>query len=109
MTLEEYYNSFDSACLDAEDIKLLQKEIISKLSEKDKADFYSYLHIPLGIKDYKVVPKFRKTKPNIWKFIYSSLPLYQLFSYPSDSHLLALYSKYKKGDKKVIKRLEDFE
>ena len=109
MTLEEYYNKFDSISIDVDDIKALQEEVINKLSEKDKTDFYSYLHIPLGIKDYKVFPKFRKTKPNIWKFIYSSLPLYQLFSCPGDSHLVALYSKYKNGDKKVIKRLEELE
>ena len=109
MTLEEYYNKFDSISIDVDDIKALQEELISNLSEKDKTDFYSYLHIPLGIKDNKVFPKFRKTKPKIWKFIYSSLPLYLLFTYAGDSHLRKLYNKYKQGDKKVIKRLEDFE
>lgn len=109
MTLEEYYNKFDSIFfISTDEIFNLQQELISKLSEKDRNDFYSYLHIPLGIKDNKVFPKFRKTKPKIWKFIYSSLPLYLLFTYAGDSHLRKLYNKYKKGDKKVIKRLEDF-
>ena len=110
MTLNDYYTKFDSIFfISIDEISNLQQELISKLSEKDRNDFYAYLKKPLGIKDGKVFPRPRKTKPKIWKFIYSSLPLYLLFAFPDDKHLRRLYNKYKNGDKKVFKRLENFE
>lgn len=112
MTLEEYYNKFNNYegfYLDLDSIGILQEELINKLSEKDKNDFYAYLRRPLGIKDGKVFPRPRKTKPKVWKFIYSSLPLYLLFNYPGDKHLRRLYKRYEKKDKTVLKRIEDFE
>lgn len=114
MTLDEYYNNFDTiAALSVDELSALQGELISKLSDKDKYDFYAYLKIsPSWHLNKKGKPvrdiKPRITKPKIWKFIYSSLPLFSLFVFADNKHLQKLYKKYKNGDMRVFKKVEGY-
>lgn len=93
ISLEDYCKHFfDYDVIDSDTIYNLQQELISRLSEKDKKDFYKYI--------YRNGKKMRK--PSVWVKIFKCLPLLTLFTFSDSPELHRLEKRYQKGDTSVL-------
>lgn len=91
ITLDNYcihFKEFDA--ISFETTANLQKQLVMRLTEKEKKDFFNYL--------YKVNHNYaHKTirRPNVWMKIYNCLPLIELFVVFIDNQILNKLKKRK--------------
>lgn len=98
ITLDDYcihFQEFDA--VDFETISNLQRQLVMRLTEKEKKDFFNYLYNVNHNYAHKTI-----RRPKVWMKICNCLPLISLFTFADNPLITKLEKRYSKGDTSVL-------